>query len=229
MSLRVSEVYSGGIRVSEGWVSRVSIPEITSGNTTVGETATLTLTGTDLDLVTGLTYAGIDVFSTITTQNATTIEFPVPALFTNGLRPGVAHTVEITDGTNTDSITNTMPAPSSFKAGLVSGYDALGAGVESALDTTSFTVVDGDYAIYYDPNTLTNLAISDAGVVTADVTGDITLRVCDVSDTTDGPDGTWTVERTYTIAAVITGSGVVQSLGQQFATQVASRLGGWIQ
>jgi len=37
----------------------------------------------------------------------------------------------------------------------------------------------------------------------------------------------------YTASAVststITGSGVVQSLGQQFATQVASRLGGWIQ
>jgi len=38
----------------------------------------------------------------------------------------------------------------------------------------------------------------------------------------------------YTASAVsggttITGSGVVQNLGQQFATQVASRLGGWIQ
>jgi hypothetical protein len=200
MSLRVSEVYSGGVRVSEDWVSRVTAPEITSGNTTLSSGATLTLTGTNLDNVTGLTYAGIDVFSDITTQNATTIEFPVPDLYTNGLKPDVAHTVEITDGSNTDSITNTLQGPSSFKAGDVSGYNAL-TGTDSALDSTSFTVVDGDYAIYFDPDTLTKLAITDAGVVTSDETGDITLRVLDVSDTTDGPDGTWTVERTYTIAA----------------------------
>jgi hypothetical protein len=81
-------------------------------------------------------------------------------------------------------------------------------------------------------------------ITTPPASGDL-FAFEDSSFTFDAPDGSYSFQYQLYVDGVstgsvqtvnltiggttITGSGVVQNLGQQFATQVASRLGGWIQ
>ena len=203
MAVRFPKFSTNTVTWGEFPATATTTPSISSHTDPVQPGDTATITVNDSSLVSGVEFGPVTGIS-FTVPTGTTIEYTVPDAFANGLA-FQAQTVTVTDGTNTATISVTLDTPAAVDfEGTVSGFDSLDASAESVFENDpNITVVDGDFHVIEDPNNLIDTH-RNSGANTYSATGDIFLRVLDVSDTTDSPQGTWTNERQVSVTENLT-------------------------